>query len=169
MLRLSDVPESVSQLPPGVPLGQTKPDWSLIVAWATSRNGPGIDSGSVHHSRHLTRSSGAATIGTRSGERHAFTGSLGFNHAHAFSLAVAQDRTDIDAPHYSDQCETAEGARRTQPGILLVASPLPDGSFDVAELVLLSTPTSTVRLGPPRLAQAGSSFSRAKPLPLTSR
>ncbi|HEX3206931.1 MAG TPA: hypothetical protein VHQ68_11900, partial [Propionibacteriaceae bacterium] len=56
------------------------------------------------------------------------------------------------------------GPGRTQPGILLVASPLPDGSFDVAELVLLSTPTSTVRLGPPRLAQAGSSFSRAKPI-----
>ena len=55
------------------------------------------------------------------------------------------------------------GPGRTQPGILLVASPLPDGSFDVAELVLLSTPTSTVRLGPPRLAQAGS-FSRAKPI-----
>jgi hypothetical protein len=45
-----------------------------------------------------------------------------------------------------------------------MASPLPDGSFDVAEIVLLSTPTSAVRVGPPRLAQAGSRFSRAKPV-----
>lgn len=57
-----------------------------------------------------------------------------------------------------------KGPGTTQPGILLVASPLPDGSFDVAEIVLLSTPTSSVRLGAPRLAQAGSRFSRAKPV-----
>ncbi len=57
-----------------------------------------------------------------------------------------------------------KGPGTTQAGILLIASPLPDGSFDVAEIVLLSTPTSSVRLGPPRLAQAGSRFSRAKPV-----
>lgn len=45
-----------------------------------------------------------------------------------------------------------------------MASPYPDGSFDVAEIVLLGTPTSTLRLGSPRLAQAGSPFSRAKPV-----
>ena len=57
-----------------------------------------------------------------------------------------------------------KGPGTTQAGILLIASPLPDGSFDVAEIVLLSTPTSSVRLGPPRLGQAGSRFSRAKPV-----
>ena len=57
-----------------------------------------------------------------------------------------------------------KGPGTTQPGILLVASPLPDGSFDIAEIVLLSTPTPSLRLGPPRLANAGSRFSRAKPV-----
>jgi hypothetical protein len=60
--------------------------------------------------------------------------------------------------------ELPKGPGTTQPGILLIASPLPDGSFDVAEIVLLSTPTSSLRLGPPRLAQAGSRFSQAKPV-----
>ena len=115
-------------------------------------------------SRHLLlRSSGAATIGTRNCKRYPFTDSLEFNRPHAFRLAVAQD-LDIDCAPPPDQCETAEGPGTTQPGILLMASPLPDGSFDVAEIVLLSTPTSSVRLGPPRLAQAGSRFSRAKPV-----
>jgi len=45
-----------------------------------------------------------------------------------------------------------------------MASPLPDGSFDVAEIVLLTTPSSALRVGPPRLADAGSRFSRAKPV-----
>ena len=45
-----------------------------------------------------------------------------------------------------------------------MASPLPDGSFDVAEIVLLSTPTSSLRVGPPRLAHTGSRFSGAKPV-----
>jgi hypothetical protein len=57
-----------------------------------------------------------------------------------------------------------KGPGTTQPGILLIASPLPDGSFDVAEIVRLSTPTSLLRLGPPRLGLAGSRFSRAKPV-----
>jgi hypothetical protein len=57
-----------------------------------------------------------------------------------------------------------KGPGTTQAGILLIASPIPDGSFDVAEIMLLSTPTSSLRLAPPRLAQAGSRFSRAKPV-----
>jgi hypothetical protein len=57
-----------------------------------------------------------------------------------------------------------KGPGTTQPGILLMASPLPDGSFDVAEIVLLSTPTTSLQVGPPRLAYAGSRFSRAKPV-----
>ena len=57
-----------------------------------------------------------------------------------------------------------QGPGTTQPGILLMASPLPDGSFDVAEIVQLSTPVSSLQVGPPRLAHADSRFSRAKPV-----
>jgi hypothetical protein len=45
-----------------------------------------------------------------------------------------------------------------------MASPLPDGSFDVAEIVLLATATSSIWLGPPRLALAGSRFAKAEPV-----
>jgi len=41
------------------------------------------------------------------------------------------------------------------PGILLMASPLRDGSFDVAEIVLFATPSSSIWLGPPKVALAG--------------
>jgi hypothetical protein len=64
----------------------------------------------------------------------------------------------------SSKVKLPKGPGTTQPGILLMASPLPDGSFDVAEIVLLSTPTSSLGVGPPRLAYAGSRFSRAKPV-----
>ncbi len=64
----------------------------------------------------------------------------------------------------STKAKLPKGPGTTQPGILLMASPLPDGSFDVAEIVLLSAPTSSLRVGPPRLALAGSRFSRAKPV-----
>jgi hypothetical protein len=57
-----------------------------------------------------------------------------------------------------------KGPGTTEPGILLMASPLRDGSFDVAEIVLLATPTSSIRLGPPELALAGSRFAKAKPV-----
>jgi hypothetical protein len=45
-----------------------------------------------------------------------------------------------------------------------MASPLPDGSFDVAEIVLLATPSSSMWLGPPKVALAGSRFAKAKPV-----
>ena len=45
-----------------------------------------------------------------------------------------------------------------------MASPLRDGSFDIAEIVLLTTPTSSIRLSPPQLTRAGSRFSKAKPV-----
>jgi hypothetical protein len=64
----------------------------------------------------------------------------------------------------STKAKLPNGPGTTQPGVLLMASPLPDGSFDVAEIVLLSTPTSSLRVGPPRLAHAGSRFSGAKPV-----
>lgn len=56
------------------------------------------------------------------------------------------------------------GPGTTEPGILLMASPLRDGSFDIAEIVLLHTPTSSIWLGPPELALAGSRFAEAKPI-----
>jgi hypothetical protein len=56
------------------------------------------------------------------------------------------------------------GPGTTEPGILLMASPLRDGSFDIAEIVLLTTPTSSIRLSPPQLTRAGSRFSKAKPI-----
>ena len=45
-----------------------------------------------------------------------------------------------------------------------MASPLPDGSFDIAEIVLLATPSSSIWLGPPKVALAGSRFAKAKPV-----
>jgi hypothetical protein len=56
------------------------------------------------------------------------------------------------------------GPGTTQPGILLMASPLRDGSFDIAEIVLLATPTTAIWLGPPNLTLSGSRFSKAKPV-----
>jgi hypothetical protein len=57
-----------------------------------------------------------------------------------------------------------KGPGTTEPGILLIASPLPDGSFDVAEIVLLASPSSSIWLGPPKVALAGSRFAKAKPV-----
>lgn len=57
-----------------------------------------------------------------------------------------------------------KGPGTTQPGILLMASPLRDGSFDIAEIVKLPHATSSVRLGPPNLTLAGKRFANAKPL-----
>lgn len=57
-----------------------------------------------------------------------------------------------------------KGPGTTQPGILLMASPLRDGSFDIAEIVKLSDATSSVRLSPPNLALAGDRFANAKPV-----
>lgn len=47
---------------------------------------------------------------------------------------------------------------------MLMASPLRDGSFDVAEIVLLATPSSSIWLGPPKVALAGDRFAKAKPV-----
>ena len=56
------------------------------------------------------------------------------------------------------------GPGTTQPGILLMASPLRDGSFDVAEIVLLAAPATSIWLGPSNLTLAGSRFSKARPV-----
>jgi hypothetical protein len=60
--------------------------------------------------------------------------------------------------------ELPMGPGTTQPGILLMASPLRDGSFDVSEIVLLATPATSIWLGPPQLTLAGSRFSKAEPV-----
>jgi hypothetical protein len=57
-----------------------------------------------------------------------------------------------------------KGPGTTQPGVLLMASPLRDGSFDIAEIVKLPYATSSVRLGPPNLTLAGNRFANAKPV-----
>lgn len=56
------------------------------------------------------------------------------------------------------------GPGTTEPGILLIASPLRDGSFDIAELVILPAPLSSLRLGPPKLSRAGDRFAKLKPV-----
>lgn len=70
----------------------------------------------------------------------------------------------LTRPNTTTKTKLPKGPGTSQPGILLMASPLPDGDFDVAEIVRLRAATTSLRLGPPRLAQAGSRFSRAKPV-----
>jgi hypothetical protein len=60
--------------------------------------------------------------------------------------------------------ELPKGPGTTEPGILLMASPLRDGSFEIAEIVLLTAPTSSIRLSPPKLTLAGGSFTKAQPV-----
>jgi hypothetical protein len=57
-----------------------------------------------------------------------------------------------------------KGPGTTKPGILLMASPLPGGSFDIAEIVRLPEATSSLRLGPPILSLAGNRFAKSKPV-----
>jgi len=53
------------------------------------------------------------------------------------------------------------GPGLTQPGILLVASPASDGSFDVLERVRLASPVSVLTLRPAPIEQAGRQFASA--------
>jgi len=62
------------------------------------------------------------------------------------------------------QVRLPKGPGTTQPGVLLMASPLRDGSFDIAEMVYLSAPVSSVRLGPPEVTMAGDRFAKLKPV-----
>ena len=74
--------------------------------------------------------------------------------------------TPLQLPRTSgaNQGKPPKGPGTTKPGILLMASPLPHGDFDVAEMVLLSTPTSSLWLAPPDLTLAGSRFDKSKPV-----
>lgn len=57
-----------------------------------------------------------------------------------------------------------KGPGTTQPGILLMASPQPGGTFDIAEIVRLPAATSVIRLSPPNLTLAGDRFAKSKPV-----
>ena len=57
-----------------------------------------------------------------------------------------------------------KGPGTTQPGILLMATPMRDGSFDIAEIVSLPVATSSITLAPPQLKLAGHPFAKSKPL-----
>jgi hypothetical protein len=63
-----------------------------------------------------------------------------------------------------NQAKLPKGPGTTEPGILLLASPLSDGSFDIAEIVLLPVATSSLRLSPPKLTLAGNRFAKSKPV-----
>ena len=64
----------------------------------------------------------------------------------------------------SSQAKLPKGPGTTEPGVLLMASPLSNGSFDIAEMVLLPAATSSIRLSPPQLTLAGSRFAKSKPV-----
>lgn len=55
------------------------------------------------------------------------------------------------------------GPGTTEPGVLVRATPLSDGSFDVAELVLYAAPVTAVALRPPSIAQGGHEFAALQP------
>lgn len=67
-------------------------------------------------------------------------------------------------PPTQAEVKLPRGPGTTEPGILLMASPLRDGSFDVAELVILPSQVSSVRLAPPKLAPGGKPFGGLKPV-----
>ena len=56
------------------------------------------------------------------------------------------------------------GPGTTETGILLVATPASDGTFDVSELVLLPTGTSSLAIAPPDAARAGRTFRVVEPM-----
>lgn len=56
------------------------------------------------------------------------------------------------------------GPGTTVPGVLLIARPASDGSFDVSEMVRLAGPTSTLTLAPPDVTSAGRGFERVRPV-----
>jgi hypothetical protein len=67
-------------------------------------------------------------------------------------------------PTAPKESKLPKGPGTTEPGILLMASPLRDGSFDIAEIVRFADATSSIQLSPPKLALAGDRFAKSKPL-----
>ncbi|MBW8172655.1 hypothetical protein K0651_06270 [Ornithinimicrobium sp. Arc0846-15] len=57
----------------------------------------------------------------------------------------------------------SEGPGVSEPGLLLIAAPLPDGTWDVSEQVMLAKPTTSLTLAPADISRAGSQFGFARP------
>lgn len=66
-------------------------------------------------------------------------------------------------PDTAGSATRPDGPGTTDPGILLVVKRATDTAFDVTELVLLETPTSTITVRPPDFSAAGSTFDAAMP------
>lgn len=56
-----------------------------------------------------------------------------------------------------------DGPGTTQPGLLLVAAVLPDGSLDIAEFARFVSPVASIDVHVPEVSRAGSMFEEAQP------
>lgn len=56
-----------------------------------------------------------------------------------------------------------EGPGVSEPGLLVIASPLPDGAWDISEQALLAEPTQQLTLAPADLSRAGAQFAFGHP------
>jgi hypothetical protein len=170
VLRFSDIPESVSQLPPGAILGKVSPTGHRLSPGLRRALGliliAGLCVSAVtfySEAPELPRPAPAIASGT---PLPTVSNSSAPTPSGSPSPKTAPTSTRTTN---TSNAKPPKGPGTTQPGILLMASPYPDGSFDVAEIVLLSKPTSMLRLGPPRLAQAGSPSRGPSQLPLKSK
>lgn len=68
------------------------------------------------------------------------------------------------SPASADSTSPPAGPGVTEPGIMLVAQPQSDGTFDVSEMVMLEEPTTELDLRPPRVSRAGDSFADLEPV-----
>jgi hypothetical protein len=75
------------------------------------------------------------------------------------SLTVGSAQATLTGPPSAPLPQTGPGL--TQPGILLVASPAADGSFDVLERIRLANPVSVLTLRPAPVDRAGQLFASA--------
>ena len=103
----------------------------------------------------------AALTLPRSGVTATTTGPLSPKQPPTASAIGSPSSASPTAPLNEHQSKRPGTARA---GILLTASPLSDGSFDVAEVVLLANPISSLRLSPPDLRLADSRFAQARPV-----
>lgn len=79
--------------------------------------------------------------------------------ATAPSTTVGSVTVTLTGPPTAPLPQTAPGL--TQPGILLIASPASDGSFDVVERIRLVNPVSALTLRPAPVDRAGQQFASA--------
>jgi hypothetical protein len=77
---------------------------------------------------------------------------------HSPASATPSPRT----PEKPDQ-PPPDGPGTTEPGVYLSATAAADGTFDVAEILLLPTPISRLTLQPPQAARLGPLFRRSVP------